>query len=178
MLELTQIFSALFQVTSWVRLHDMSHLWISVCWVTPASLERNLCHCDEVSFWPFLESGWKFLKIYLCLMCMGCTCAMTNGGRTTQGWIQLFQYVGGWMGMSPGWATNLYPLSHPTSPCKYLVGHFYSHVKSVYNSHVCFQLWQLNNTGFLKSLEMFLLSCSMEEFEKCWSWVPSELIWA
>lgn len=65
-------------------------------------------------------------------------------------------------------------------------GHFYNHVKLVYNLHVCFQLWHLNNTGFLKSLEMFLPSCSMEEFEKCWSWVlwegrvkfPSELIWA
>lgn len=82
-----------------------------------------------------------------------------------------FQHVGGWMGMSPGWATSLDPLSHPMSSFKYLLGHFYNHVKWVHNLHVCFQLWHLNNTGFLKSLEMFLPSCSMEEFETCWSWV-------
>lgn len=46
------------------------HIYRSLC-VELSLLPWNetYCHCDEVSFWSFLESGWKFKK-FICALCV------------------------------------------------------------------------------------------------------------
>lgn len=105
------------------------HIYRSLC------VELSLLPWNETyvivmryPFYLFLNLVGNFKK-FICAFCVWAVpVPWLTEDHTRMNSALSFQYVGGWMGTSPGWATNLYPLSHPTSPCKYLVGHFYNHV--------------------------------------------------